>query len=363
MKKTNLIIGVALCLSSLILSSCASIQKDVVMSTDSFIMSEDVDDLQSQFAFYDSKILLEGKITAESPVYRELEKLEKDIEKTINASGANRILDSRLYALDGLCCLLQGKQQRAKILYAKSVELNKGDSYTTILGYRLGIIESLEDADVVSGSNQSVLLVLEQGLDNYSKGLYTDCVAKLDSAFIELQDFYRTAYNEVRQNAWSLKDNSSLTDNKSILSLLNKTQITAGEMCIITQETTELLNTMNAGKKYSEGDLLNRLKNAGFISSEVKRNSIVDRKNSARFLWCLYCSKRGMSDFTNESAVMLKEKAGYSPIPDVELDCSEFDAIIGVVEHEIMSLPDGVNFNPDKTVDASEFSSWLQKIR
>lgn len=344
-------------------SSCATLQKDVVMSTDSFIQNEDVDYLEEKYTQYDAMVILNGKLSPESAVFSALDDLEKEIEDTIKISGTNRILVSRLYALEGLSYLLQGKKQKAKSFYVKSLETNKGDSYTVILGSRLGEIESLSDENVVSGSNQSALLVFEQGLSHYVKGEYTDCVAKLDSAFIELPDFYRSSYEEIRQNAWALRNNSSLTDDKNILSLLNKSQITVGEMLLITQDTTDLLKIITGERKLSEGDLLNRTKNAGYFDSKVKRSNLVVRSIAADFLWKLTCNKKNLEAEKNKYSTLYREKVGQSPIPDVDLYSDYFDAVIGVVEQEIMSLPDGIKFNPDGLVGASEFNYWLQQIK
>lgn len=343
--------------------SCATLQKDIVMSTDSYIENDDIAFLEEKYTKYDAVSILGGRITVDTDIYKEIDSLEKEIEATIKASGVNKILDSRLYALDGLANLLQGKKQKAKTLYTKSLEENKGDSYTIVLGSRLGEIESLEDENVISGSNQSVILLLEQGLIAYRNGEYTDCVAKLDSAFIDLPEYYRTSYSEIRQNAWDLRNNSSMTDNKNILALLNKSQLTVGEMALITQETTDLLHTVTGGEKFSETELFNRLKNASYLDSGLKKNNVVVRSIAANFLWNINCAKKNLGEEKNRNSTLYREKIGYSPIPDVDLNSNDFDAILGVVEQEIMSLPDGVNFLPDGAVSAAEFNNWLQQIR
>lgn len=363
-----------ICILSAMVIGCASLQRDIVLSTDSFIQNEDVEYLEEKFVQYDAIAIMNGKIAPESPVYLQLDILEKEIENTIKASGVNKILDSRLYALEGLANLLQNKKQKAKALYIKSLETNKGDSYTVILGSRLGEVASLEDENIISGSNESVLLVLEQGLSHYANGEYTDCVAKLDSAFIELPEYYREAYDEVRQNAWVLRNNSSLTEDKNVLSLLNKSQISIGDMIMITQETTDLFTTFNGGKKFSEAELFNRLKKDGYFNSvsnleplgkqdEVKRNQLVVRSVAARFLWNMNFSNKPNDAVKTRNSSLYREKVGYSPVPDVDINSNDFDAILGVIEQEIMSLPDGVNFDPEGKVSASEFSYWLQQLR
>ena len=52
-----------------------------------------------------------------------------------------------------------------------------------------------------------------------------------------------------------------------------------------------------------------------------------------------------------------------SPIPDVPLASPDFDAVLGSVENELMTLRDGVNFYPEEKVSGAEFNASLTKIR
>lgn len=356
------------------LSGCASLQKDIVMSTDVFIQDEDILSIEKRFIAFDARNILTGEVATNPNIYLDAEKFEKEIDNSIKTSGLNKNLNARLYALDGLTCLLQGKKVKAKTCYQKSMEESKGDSYTVILGYRLGLIESLTDENIISGSNQSALLTLEEGLQNYQKGEYSNCVAKLDSAFINLPEFYQSEYNEIRANAWNLRSNIEVTENAKVLSILNKNEITIGEMLVITQETSDLINIINGGNKYSENELFNRIKKAGLLDScssvgnagkkvEIKRNQIVNRTICARFLWNSYCLKKNYTYQKTQSSKKFREQIGYSPITDIKLINEDFDAIVGVIEHEIMDLEDGINFYPDEKVTAPDFNSYVQRIK
>lgn len=347
-------------------TGCASIQKDVVMSTDSFIQSEDVLSLEERFIEYDASNILNGEPAAES--------FNKEIENCIKATGMSEPVLPRLYALEGLTCLMQGNVSKAKNLYKKSLEAGKGDSYTVILGFRLGLVESLVDENVVSGTNENSLLDLEQGLAFFSVGEYAKSVAQLDAAFINLPEMYKSAYSEIRQIAWDLRNNSDVTDNKAILQILNRSQITVGQMILIAQETSDLLYVINGGKRFSEQDLFNHLASAGYFDScsavdstekpkNIRKNQLVDRQLCARFMWNVYCIKKNYTDQKTKYSVVYRDSYGMSPIPDVDLNSPDFDAILGVVENEIMDLPDGQNFLPEELVAASVFNSWFQKIK
>lgn len=376
MKKSCVNFGLAFALAAVLcnFTGCASIQKDVVMSTDSFVQSEDVMSLEERFIEFDAGNILNGDVATDIYKMQEADSLNRDIENCIKSTGMNEPVLPRLYALEGLTCLMQGKASRAKSLYNKSLEAGKGDSYTVILGYRLGLVESIVDENVVSGTNENSLLDLEQGLAFFGVGEYAKSVAQLDAAFINLPEMYKNAYSEIRQIAWDLRNNSDVTDDKAILQLLNRSQITVGQMILIAQETSDLLYVINGGKRFSEQDLFTHLASAGYFDSSsavetetkpkaVKKNQLVDRQLCARFMWNVYCIKKNYTDQKTKYSTVYRDSYGMSPIPDVDLNSPDFDAILGVVENEIMDLPDGQNFQPEELVAASVFNAWFGKIK
>jgi hypothetical protein len=50
-------------------------------------------------------------------------------------------------------------------------------------------------------------------------------------------------------------------------------------------------------------------------------------------------------------------------VPDVEVGEPWFDAVLGVVEREVMDLPDGVNFRPEGEVSGLEYLTMLQRLQ
>lgn len=358
-----------------IICGCASLQKDIVVSSDSFVQTEDVYIIEEKVIEFDVRNILSGDVSSNPDLYKKADLLIKEIENSIIDSGVNKNEQARLVSLEGIVCLLQGKKYTAKELYAKAQEINKGDSYTEILGFRLGLITSLEDENLISRSNQNALLELEIAIDSFKKGEYTKSVAYFDSSFIGLPDFYKTYYEEIRQKAWDLRNNSELTEDKKILSVLNKSEITVGQMIMISQDLSDVLYFVTGGKKYSEIELFNFLNSAGYFNSafdkntkknlkdSVKRTAVVDRAFCARFLWNVYCAKRNLLNQKTKYSKLYAGKIKKSPVLDVDFSNEDFDAILGVVENEIMSLKDGRNFGLHENVSASEFSSYLQKLK
>lgn len=360
-------------LVSISLFSCASLQKDNIVTTDTFAQNQALLDIEKDFTNMDAQMIVDNEKIMSTAMYAEADNLSRTIEATIKSSGVDAQLISRLYAINGLVSLLQNKKQKAKQMYQLSLSTYKGDSYTIVLGSRLDLVSSLDDVNIVSGSNQSGLLKLEQGIKYYQEGEYSKAVALLDSSFLILPDFYKESYSSIRQKSWNLRSNTSATENTTILSILGKTQFTVGEMLLVTQDTSDLLNVVNGGSKYTENDLFNRVKNAGYLDpssslaqskkNTMKKNQLLTREICARFLWNIYSEKKDLKSQKTKYSATFRVQKGFSPIADVDIANEDFDAILGTVENEIMALPDGVNFNPDELISPADFNYSLQKIK
>ena len=82
------------------------------------------------------------------------------------------------------------------------------------------------------------------------------------------------------------------------------------------------------------------------------------RYHSARFLWNLYGATKNQFDSRKYS-----DKLKKSPVRDLDLDSPDFDAVLGCVEEELMSLEDGRSFGGEKPVSAVEFDRYMEKLK
>lgn len=184
---------------------------------------------------------------------------------------------------------------------------------------------------------------------------------------MKLDSSYRKIYGKVRDEAWSLKDVIK-TDGES---LKLKKEITVLQMMEITQVETNLLYNFTASKKNTEAELYGKLSKAGLTFSasengkpkeELSKDEIVTRIKCARFLWNLKNTVLGThKDKLKYSRMFALENE--SPVKDVAKDSPDFDAVLGCVESELMDLPDGENFFPDKNISGIEFSNSVKKIK
>ncbi|MBR7064019.1 MAG: hypothetical protein IKI31_02570, partial [Treponema sp.] len=94
----------------------------------------------------------------------------------------------------------------------------------------------------------------------------------------------------------------------------------------------------------------------------LEENAIVTRLGADRFLWNLFCKVTRVDSVKYSKRYKNRERA-KSPLKDVPITHEDFDAVIGVVENEIMSLKDGVHFEGEKYVTSEEFYNSVQKIK
>lgn len=231
---------------------------------------------------------------------------------------------------------------------------------------RLGLIEDAEN--IVIGRNQQPYITLEKALANYKQENYLEAVAQFDEAFISLDESYRQAYGQLRENAWLLRDISSSTD-KDIRDLLKQDSITLAQMIDLIQGQGDLLYKYTGSKKIETNQALRQLKTQGLFYSinswtdvdALTKETVLTRSLAARFLWNLYNDRRGT--LGNPPKYSHQFVSMGSPIQDVPLNSPDFDAILGCIEKEFMELPDGMNFYPEKPMSGMDFSESIKKIR
>ncbi len=351
--------------------SCASTNKGDRFVYTSESENPDIRYLQESIAYLDAARLFGSRVELENREISTSSVISK-IENLLSSSTINQSENARLLALEGMALLMEDKKSRAKDCYEKALHLYRGDGQNAVLGYRLGLIENLADKNSIVDSADKPLLLLEQAISFYEKGQYLQAVAQFDTSFISLDSYYREAYTPVRDRAWEMRSLpevvSASEDKDKAENLLKKTDIDIGTMLLLTQEFSNHLYSVTGGKKLSESDLFKRVLASGKLSpiSDAEEKNLEKETQAlrilcARFLWNLFTQNDKSLDFTKYSTLY----KGYnmeSPVSDVEVSSPDFDAVLGCVENEIMTLPDGEHFFPEKTVSALEFSKWLSSV-
>lgn len=344
----------------LMMASCASTPEDMMISTVAADEVQVVQEVAQQLAYLDGNHILGNTDVVAAT---KLLELLQDNLKDPSLPAASR---SQLLAFRGRVHLILGDKKAAKADYEEALSLSQNELQVEILGVRLGLISDI--GNLVIGRHQQPFVLLEKALANYKQENYLEAVAQFDEAFISLDESYREAYGQLRENAWLLRGIST-SDDQEYRELMKQDKITLTQMINLIQGQGDLLYKYTGAKKLEATQVLRQLKTQGLFYSinswtdvgQLSKDTILTRSLAARFLWNLYNDRRGTLGHAPKYSHQFV--GGTSPILDVPLDSPDFDAILGSIEKEFMDLPDGMNFYPEQPMSGVDFSESIKKIR
>ena len=289
---------------------------------------------------------------------------------------------ARLAAWSGRLALLEGKSSDARRMHRQSTSQSPGNIPSIILGIRLeGEPEKrleLAEKELVLASQHSSLsgfgeLNIEKGRSLAELQRFAEAVGAFDTAFASALDgIYRESYQQERDRAWELRYFEGGTDT---LGILERPFISWKDCISLVKSETRLLQFLTGGRSLSDEEIFNRLVERSFIpytqdvnESEWTKNkpasdTVLLRSGTAWLVWHLYAESRADRGLLSRySARFSTGRNPRSPIADVPPLSPFFDSILGCVETEIMSLPDGRNFNGSERIRGAQLLTILKKI-
>ena len=350
-----------------VFSSCTTLQQDVVVSSVQKDEIKEIGNFEFRLAYLDSADI-NPQEAGQSDVQEKnagCERLISEINGVLKNSDLVLAAQARLIALKGRVYFILHNESKAKECYLMAEEKYKGDIQNFILAHRLSLIDDLTSRTIPN--SEKPLILIEQAIDAYKAKDYLSAVAKFDEAFISSENFYKDAYRALRDDAWNKR---SLQESSQTSSLLEKSELTIGQMMLMTQNYPNIIDYYTAGNRFGEAALFKKLVQKGLITSATQIQppqrtyayTKLTRSMQARFLWNIFCDKKNKPDLRTKYSTAYSKLNAESPVKDVLLSDEDFDAILGCVEFDIMELSDGINFNPHNSVSGIEFDKALQKL-
>lgn len=350
-----------------VLASCASIQKDLSVSPEETFGGENILELESALIILDGKSYGSDAVNVFSEEEKkELASLIDEIDKNLSNPIIEKSVEARLLAMKGRCFLLLENKSEAKKFYLSAQKKFENDVQCIVLGRRLGEVT----VNTSSRYKADACLIIEAALEMYDEGKFEIACGLFDEAFLKSNNFYRDAYQELRDISWDLKG----LEEGSNVAFWTKKSLTVTQMMELTQDSTRLLDYYTGTKYVHPRQLYRQLMKAGlmeslskdsnsedYVSTVLKENTVVTRILAARYLWNLYVTNKAL-DGTKYSARYRKRTNPKSPVADVDISSEDFDAVLGVIENEIMSLVDGKNFYPDENISPAQMRDALTRI-
>lgn len=332
----------------LALSSCATIQRDVLYDAPAGEQPAELAEMESELA------LLRAKPDAAA-----LESLRGRLEKLAAAPSSDTARSARILSLSAEAALQAGEKSTAAKLLERSHAAYGGDELAAVVSSRLAKtpeerLAVLERAAPLADDGARIRAELGSAL--LALGRFREALAAFDAALPRLGPEYGLLYGEDRERAYALRDSES-APSAGAASSLTKDTITMLGMTTVAQSETNALDRVTGGAPWAPGVLFDRLKASGwYADSGAEARAPASRKDAALFLWSMMArgDVRVSSRYTTRYA-----SRGQSPVPDVPYGSPYFDAVLGVVEEGVMSLVDGRNFDPDAPATGLDFYGWL----
>ena len=367
------------CIIAAFFSSCTSLQKkDILIDSPRDQMETNLSKLE------DAVVPLEalggtearrhqGEITAARQIIGGLEK----------EASADADYSSKLTAWSGRLAILEGRYSEAQRLYRQSTALSPGNIPSVILGIRLEgdpakRLDFVEKELAITGQPSSVAgygeLHIEKGRSLVELNRFSEAVGAFDTAFSSgLNNVYRESYVKTRDRAWELRNTGGAS--AVIIDMAGRDSINWNDCITIAKNETQLLRFISGGRDLGEAEFFNRLLDRAFIpytqdisvnewpNGRPRADQAVTRAGAAWLIWHLYAEARADRSLLSRYSTRYATGANpRSPIADIPPLSPFFDSILGCVETELMSLPDGRNFSPAQSIRGAELLSILKKI-
>jgi tetratricopeptide (TPR) repeat protein len=312
---------------------------------------------------------------------KELTSARELVGKMEKESSADADYSGKLTAWSGRLAILEGRYSEAVRLYRQSVSVSPGTIPAVILSVRLEgdpvkKLEIIEKELALLGQRSLGVgeLNIEKGHALVELKRFPEAAGAFDIAFSSgISKVYNDSYKPERDRAWELRNTSGV--DAGSLSLLGHETITWNDCLSLVKNETQLLRFLTGGRNLTDTELFNRLIDRAFIPftqditvsqwplEKPKANEALTRAGAAYFVWHLNAEARGDRGMLSRYSVRYATGSNpRSPIADIPALSPFFDSILGCVETELLSLPDGRNFRPTQFIRGAELLTILKKI-
>ena len=296
-------------------------------------------------------------------------------------ASADADYSGKLIAWSGRLAILEGRYSEATRLYRQSISVSPGNIPSVILGIRLEgdpskRLEMIERELAAARQNAAGTgeLNIERGRSLLELNRFSEAAGAFDTAFSSgLDTVYSESYGADRNRAWELRNTAGVA--AGTLDMLGRDSISWSDCIAIAKNETQLLRFITGGRNLTDAELFTRLLERAFIPTiqditvnewprtRPNAGDAVTRAGAAWFIWHLYAEARAdRSLLTRYSARYAIGANPRSPITDVPPLSPFFDSILGCVETELLSLPDGRNFRPAQPMRGAELLTVLRRI-
>jgi hypothetical protein len=316
-------------------------------------------------------LLLEYSFTKNKELLESAARMIDNINKT---TALNSRYQAKVYGLLGEVAFDKGNMEAVN----KYIDMI---NYTYSNEERYYILQALLTED-----KSKKLLILETGLkqaDNtaliklylarlyFQNNNYRLSTVYYDDALQSLDEKYKVYYQKERDLAYQFISTppSNTQTNINLSEALTLEQLSVKYIITLLLHETDFFAHLVPKKNISDAELFSILKNADYIYDKtLQLDSICPRKDIAYLLLKILVYQENNPALLTAYSRQFQGQAinsykPVSPVPDVSIGSYYFNAVLVIVEREIMELPDGINFFPDKPLSGLNFAKIIQKLK
>jgi len=294
-----------------------------------------------------------------------LEALRAELERAAARPGQSRLTQARVEALRAEAALQAGDRPAARNLAEAAARLSEEVEGVWLVragleadaARRLAILE-----EGLARAEKKPRLLCERGRELLNAGRYAEAAQDLDEGLRGLDPAYLELYGADRERAFSLAQAAREAGTPVTVDRPGALDgpLTLRDMVERAFRETRLLGSLSSSPNPTYEAALPALKTAGLLLEPgAAPEAAAPRKAVAFFLWGLIAR----TEHDPKLLTRYRQKYSFSPVPDVGVGEPWFDAVLGVVEREVMDLPDGVNFQPEQPVSGLGYLSILQRLQ
>jgi len=367
---------VLLCITAALFFSCLSLKNDILIDNQQVQTDTNLAKLEAAIVPLEAAGGTEARRRQ-----NEITSARQMISGMEREASADADYSGKLIAWSGRLAILEGRYSEATRLYRQSIAVSPGNVPSVILGIRLEgdpakRLEMIERE--LAAARQSAAgtgeLNIERGRSLLELNRFSEAAGAFDTAFSSgLDAVYSESYGADRNRAWELRNTAGAT--AGTLDVLGRDSISWSDCISIAKNETQLLRFITGGRNMTDAELFTRLLERAFIPTiqDININEwprtrpnagdAVTRAGAAWFIWHLYAEARADRGLlTRYSARYATGANPRSPITDVPPLSPFFDSILGCIETELLSLPDGRNFRPAQPMRGAELLTVLRRI-
>lgn len=286
-----------------------------------------------------------------------------------SADRVNKLFKARLLGFSAWIKILRNEELNLNKIVKKMETLTKREEFIFILQAEqervLGSIVRLYELSSETAFTHTIsnLLLAEAVFD---KGDFERSAVLMDELILELPKFAHSYLISKRKMAVSLQKSSSKNENPDIdrQSLLLQGYLTVGEMILVIHKSTDFLLNFSFNKNEPQNILSDLLIKEGMLFSDSRFDKKALREDLAYLVLNIIALLENNPSLKTKYSELFKPDSGIdSPILDVEIDDKVFNAVLFLVEKNIMNLPDGVSFSPKKEILPETLFSVIEELK